>query len=624
MTAKRFYIFGAFRLDPDTRVLLRNGDVIRIPPKAVDILLALLESAGQPVDKETLLHTVWPDTFVEETNLAHHISVLRRTLGEGESGRAYIETIPKRGYRFVGEVEETAAGDAVEKPGQTIDVPSGAHSAARQTRRTVMAALTIPAVSGVATFLWLKNRGLHAPLYKSLAVLPFRNLSGKPDDDFICDGLTEVLIGEVAKITVLRVISRSSVMRYRDNRKPLPQIAQELHAEALIEGSIARFGARARVSVQLLDGAEDKHLWGETYERDLTDIPRLWSEVAISIAHEIQAQMQPELRARAGRGRVRQQAFEAYLRGRYYWNKRTADHIRTAIVFFRKAIDADPAYAEAYAGLADCYNQLGTVLIGGERPMEIRPLAIAAAKRALEVDPQLAEAHAALAYAKLYDWEWAEAEAGFRHAIELNPSYAPAHLWYSHFLSMWKRPEEALREVRLSEQLDPLSPIIQTQTGWILQHARRHDEAIRKLRKVLDADPDYLWALWRIGSSYTSKSMFAEAIDALEKAAKLSGRSPAIVGTLAETYGLAGRKAEARKLLDELKAEARQRYVPAIAFAHAYIGLGDEQQFFASLENAYQQREQGIAWLAVWEKNSAYRSDPRFRDLIRRVGLPGE
>ncbi|MCC6362186.1 MAG: winged helix-turn-helix domain-containing protein [Bryobacterales bacterium] len=621
MAAKRLYLFGSFRVDPDTRVLLRNGDVIRLPPKAVDILVALLQSAGEPVDKETLFRTVWPNTFVEETNLAHHISVLRKTLGEGESGRAYIETIPKRGYRFVGEVKKTA-GDAIGKNGEAHGDPSGAHPGRRRTRRTILAAVTLPAASGLAGIWWLKNRSPRAPQYKSLAVLPFRNLSGDPAGDYISDGLTEGLISEVAKIRVLRVISRSSVMKYRDNRKPLPQIAQELHAEALIEGSIARFGARARVSVQLLDGAQDKHLWGETYERDLTDIPRLWGEVAISITHEIQAQVQPE--ARPGRGPVQRDAFEAYLRGRYYWNKRTGEHIRNAIAFFRKAIDADPAYAEAYAGLADCYNQLGTVLIGGAPPTEIRPLAIAAAKRALEINPQLAEAHAALAYAKLYDWEWAEAEAGFQHAVELNPSYAPAHLWYSHYLSMRKRHDEALREVQLSQQLDPLSPIIQTQVGWILQHAGRHDEAIRQLRKVLDADPDYLWALWRIGSSYTSKSMYAEGIEALEKAAKLSGRSPAIVGTLAETYGLAGRKDEARKLLEELKAGARQHYVPAITFAHAYVGLGDEQQFFASLENAYQQREQGIAWLAVWQKNFAFRSDPRFRELIRRVGLPGE
>jgi tetratricopeptide (TPR) repeat protein len=310
--------------------------------------------------------------------------------------------------------------------------------------------------------------------------------------------------------------------------------------------------------------------------------------------------------------------------GRYYWNKRTPENIHKAIDFFRKAIDADPAYARAYAGLADCYNQLGTVLIGGQAPTESRPVAVAAAKKALEINPELPEAHAALAYARLYDWEWAEAEQGFKRAIWLNPSYASAHLWYAHYLAMRKRHEEALREVRLAQQLDPLSPIIQTQVGWMLQHAERYDEAIQQLRKVLEKDPDYLWALWRIGSSYASKSMFQEGIDALEKAAAISQRSPSILGTLAETYGLAGRRTEARKLLYELEALARRQYVPAIAFAHAYIGLGDSEQVLAWLVRAYQSREQGIAWLAIWKDNGAYRHDPRFRELMRRVGLIDE
>ena len=623
MPTKRFYRFGSFRLDPDTRVLLRDGDVVRLPPKAIDTLLVLLQSAGQCVGKEALIQAVWPDTFVEENNLAHHVSVLRGTLGNGEGGRAYIETIPKRGYRFVGEVKEATddAGDVAERaPAE----PSRALTGSRPARRKQAAAIALPAL-GALVVVWLLNyRGPSAPLFKSLAVLPFQNLSGDPHQEYVSDGLTEALIGEVAKIGALRVISRTSVMRYKDDRKPLPQIARELNAGAVIEGSIARFGDRIRVSVQLLDGAKDKHLWAETYERDLAEIPKLWGEVAIGIAREIRARIQPAERVRLAGRPVKRDAFEAYLRGRYYWNKRTAENIHKAIEFFRKSIDEDPAYARAYAGLADCYNQLGTVLIGGQPPAEIRPLAIASAKRALEIDPELAEGHAALAYARLYDWEWAAAEEGFQRSIGLNPSYSSAHLWYSHYLSIGKRPDEALREARLARQLDPLSPIIQTQIGWILQHAGRYDEAIRELRKVLETDPDYVWALWRIGSSYASKSMFQEGIDALEKAATLSGRSASILGTLAETYGLAGRKDEARKLLNELAALSRQRYVPAIAFVHAYIGLGDSERVLEWLEKAYQQRENGIAYFSLWNGNGGYRSDPRFHELLRRVGQPGK
>jgi TolB-like protein/DNA-binding winged helix-turn-helix (wHTH) protein/Tfp pilus assembly protein PilF len=515
LKAKRFYLFGPFRLNPETRVLLRAGDVVPLPPKAVETLLVLLRSAGQPVEKEALIQAVWPDAFVEENNLAHHISVLRKTLGNGEGEKSYIETIPKRGYRFVGDVNE-----AVEDGGAAEHAPAapfGAPTQSRLTRRRLAAAIALLVVGALVFVWWLSRRGTAAPLFESLAVFPFQNLSGDPGQDYVSDGLTESLVGEIAKIGEIRVISRTSVMRYKDGRKPLPQIAQELNAGAIIEGSVARFGDRARVTVQLLDGAKDKHLWAETYERDLAEIPKLWSEVAIAVAREIRARIDPEQRAQLSGRPVKREAFEAYLRGRYYWNKRTADNIHKAVEWFRKAIDEDPAYARAYGGLADCYNQLGTVLIGGQPPTEIRPQAIAAARRALEIDPELAEAHAALAYARLYDWEWAAAEEGFQRALRLNPSYASAHLWYAHSLSMRKRHDEALREVRLAQRLDPLSPIIHTQVGWILQHAGRYDEAIQELREVLAADPNYLWALWRIGSSYTSKSMFQEGIDALER-----------------------------------------------------------------------------------------------------------
>jgi TolB-like protein/DNA-binding winged helix-turn-helix (wHTH) protein/Tfp pilus assembly protein PilF len=619
--AKHFYEFGVFRLDLDSRLLFKDGQRVPLAPKALAILQMLVDNRCDPlVEKEALLRAIWPDVFVEESNLTHHISALRKALGNGVTDQSYIETIPKRGYRFVGEVKE-ATGDDGHVAERAPAEPSGARTGSRSTRRKLAAAIALPGLFALVVVWWLNTRGSSAPLFGSLAVLPFQNLSGDPNQDYVSDGLTEALLGEVAKIRALRVISRTSVMRYKDGGKPLPQIARELNVGAVIQGSIARFGDRARVSVQLLDGANDKHLWAETYERDLAEIPKLWGEVAGAIPREIRARIEPEQRARFAGRPVKREAFEAYLRGRYYWNKRTAENIHKAIEFFRKAIDEDPAYAGAYAGLADCYNQLGTVLIGGQPPTEIRPLAIAAAKKALEIDPELAEAQATLAYARLYDWEWTAAEEGFLRAIRLNPSYASAHLWYSHYLSIWKRHDEALREVRLAHQIDPLSPIIQTQIGWILQHASRYDEAIQELQKVLESDPNYLWALWRIGSSYASKSMFEEGIDALEKAAALSGRSPSILGTLAETYGLAGRKEEARKLLTELDALSRRQYVPAIAFAHAYIGLGDSERILQSLEKAYQQREQGIAWLAFWD--GSYRSDSRFRELLRKVGLPG-
>ena len=363
LPTRRFYRFGSFRLDPGTRVLLRDGEVVRLPPKAIDTLLVLLESAGQPVEKEALIRTVWPDTFVEENNLAHHISVLRKTLGNGEAGAAYIETIPKRGYRFVGEVTEASEdGDAAEPVPAELPTPVAAR---KSTRNKLAAAIAVAALSALTAGWWIFRQP--AALFDSLAVLPFKNLSGDTNQDYVADGLTESLIGEMAKIEKIRVISRTSVMRYRGDRKPLPQIARELNAGALVEGSVARFGDRARVTVQLLDGANDRHLWAETYERELAEIPKLWGEVAISIAQAIRARIEPEQRARLAGRPVKIEAFEAYLRGRYYWNKRTAESMKKAVEFFRKAIDEDPTYARAYSGLADCYHQLGTVLIGGQQ-----------------------------------------------------------------------------------------------------------------------------------------------------------------------------------------------------------------------------------------------------------------
>jgi TolB-like protein/DNA-binding winged helix-turn-helix (wHTH) protein/lipopolysaccharide biosynthesis regulator YciM len=617
---KRFFRFGSFRLDRDTKVLVNNGELVRLPPKTVETLLVLLETAGQPVDKEALIHAVWPDTFVEENNLAHHISVLRKTLGNGEGGSAHIETIPKRGYRFVGEVKE-GAEDRVDVAEAASFAPSRPLGSTWTARGGTAAAIALLAAAALV-IAWRLNRGSSAPLCESLAVLPFQNLSGDPNQDYVSDGLTESLIGEVAKIGELRVISRTSVMLYKDNRKPLPQIARELSVGALVEGSVTRFGDGARVMVQLIDGAKDRPLWAETYERELAEVPKLWEEVAVAIAHEIRVRIQPQQRA-VRRKPLNREAFEAYLRGRYYWNQRTAENIQKAIEWFRRAVDDDPAYAPAYVGLADCYNQLATVFMSGQQPIESRSRASAYAKEALKIDPYLAEAHAALAYSSLYDWQWAAAELGLQRAIKLNPSYASAHLWYAHYLSMRKRPEEALREVRLAHSLDPLSPIIQTQVGWILENAGRSDEAIQELRKVIEANPDYLWALYRLGTSYVSKSMFQEAIESFERAATLSGRSPGIVGTLAKTYGLAGRKEKVRELLIELSEQSRHRYVPAIAFAHAYIGLGDTERIFEWLEKAYQQREQGIAWLALWPDQGAYYKDARFRGLLKRVGLPG-
>lgn len=610
---KHFYEFGPFHLDVPARVLFQEGKVVPLTPKVLETLLVLVQQGGRLVSKDDLIKTVWPDTFVEESNLTQNISVLRKILAERDSSHPYIETIPKRGYRFVAAV--TQASNEVAPLASALR-----RSAPGRWRLALGLAAVVLAFLAVGTALYLAFR--HGPVRRqSLAILPLENLSGDPQQEYLSDGITEALIGELAKIRNFHVISRTSVMRYKGAKKPRPEIARDLKVELVVEGTVARFGDRMRTSVQLIDAVKDHHLWAESYEQDLTEIPRWQSQVAAAIAREVRITTTPEERARLVGPLVNRGAFEAYLRGRYYWNKRTMEDILKAIEHFRSAIDQDPAYARAYAGLADGYNQLGTVFMGSKPPTETRPLAMANAKKALEIDPGLAEAHATMAYARMYDWDWAAAEQGFRRAIQLNPSYASAHLWYSHYLSTQRRHEEALAEVKLAQELDPLSPIIHTQVGWALQHAGRYEEAIQQFQKVLETDPNYLWALWRLGSSLASAGRFEEGIQALEKAAAGSGRSPAILGTLAETYGLAGRKAEARKLLQELTEISQRSYVPAIAFVHAYIGLGDTDRIFQWLETAWSNREQGIAYLAVWKDHGPYRTDSRFHALMRRAGL---
>jgi tetratricopeptide (TPR) repeat protein len=341
-------------------------------------------------------------------------------------------------------------------------------------------------------------------------------------------------------------------------------------------------------------------------------------EIARAVAHEIGTV------SAAGAQRhtapVNPEAFEANLRARYYLDQRTGQEIDKAISWFQKAIEADPAYAPAYAGLADCYNQLGTVMVGARSPSESRKLAMAAANRALEIDPELAEAHAALGYSNLYEWNWARAEYGLERAIALNPNYAPAHLWFAHYLTARGEFDRGMQEVRLAADLDPLSPIIQTQIGWLLGHARRFPEAIAQYRKVLAQNPTYQWALWQLGAALMDTGDYDAAIQTLEKAAQLN-RTPSVMGTLGEVYARAGRRQDAEKLLNELLALSRHSYVPPHAVVHIYLGLGDREKVFEWLEKSYQERSNSLLWLGVGTLFDPVRSDPRFEMYLRRIGL---
>lgn len=617
LETNRFYDFGPYRLDRQGRVLLRGQCIVPLTPKALDTLLVLVENRGVVISKDQLLKAVWPDTFVEESNLSQNISVLRKTLGQNGSPATYIETVSKRGYRFVAEVRTVEVNPQPVLP-RAVEDGGAPPWAWRFSRRPILAAGTA-VILCAALAGWYYNQSQSAlPDIRSIAVLPLQNLTEDPGEGYFADGITELLTSEISKALPVRVTSRTSAVRLRNSGKSLPAMARELGADAVIEGSVARSGGRLRIVARLVYAPSDRLIWSENYDWELTDVLALQQEIARAVAHAIRARVSPE---RPGRpSPVNRQAFEDFLRARYYLDQRTAESIPKAAELFRKAIAQDPAFPRAYAGMADCYNQLGTVMIGGQSPSQSRKLAIAAASRALEMDPGLAEAHAVLGYSNLYEWNWDQARESLQRAIALNPNYAPAHLWHAHYLAAREMFEQALQEVRLARDLDPLSPIIQTQVGWVLAKPGRFPEAITEYRKALEMEPDYPWAKWQLGNALSASGDYAAAIQVLQEAVS-RGRPASALASLGRAYGLAGRRKEAEAILDELLNLSRERYVPPHCFVTVYWGLRDREKVFEWLEKSYAERSNSLLWMGAWTDSEWLRSDPRYENLMRRVGL---
>jgi TolB-like protein/Tfp pilus assembly protein PilF len=468
------------------------------------------------------------------------------------------------------------------------------------------------------TYVMTRSRGRNAtrPKITSLAVLPLKNLSGDSTQEYFADGMTESVIGRLSMIRGLRVISHTSVMQLKDTRMSAPEIAKKLQVDALVEGSVIRQGGRVRVHAQLIRGATDEHFWSEIYDRELGDALALESEVAQAIAQRVQVTVTGQERARlAAVPPVAPEVYESYLKGAFGKNN-NRNEIETSIGYFEEAIRKDPTFAPAYVGLAFAYDDLGTIL----PPEEVWSKAISAARKALELDPDLADAHALLGEMHHLQWQWAEAQAEYKRALELNPNDAAAHLGLANWLLCQGRTEEALVWSRRARELDPLG-VSGLSNGWILFHARRYDEAIGELRSVLAVHSDYATAHWFLGYALIAVGRSDEAITALDKAVSLSGGSPAVIGTLVSAYAQSGRRTEALRLVDELKRRQRRNYVPAGAFVDAYLGLGDRDQAFAWLDRAYREHSIILQLLKVHPFFDPVRGDPRFVDLVHRVGL---
>jgi pentatricopeptide repeat protein len=481
------------------------------------------------------------------------------------------------------------------------------------------------AVIGLMAVAYVAYRGRaeHAvrPKIKSLAVLPLKNLSGDPTQEYLADGMTEALIGRLARIHDLRVISHTSVIRFKDPQISVPEIARTLGVDAIVEGSVMREGNRVRVTAQLIRGATDEHFWSETYDRELQDTLTLQSELAQTIAEKVQVTVTGEEQKRLTAARpVVPEVYESYLKGRFALTKDNSKaDIEESISYFEDALKKDPTFAPAYVGLAEASSLLGTVFIG-DPPEQTRPQVIRAARKALELDPSLADAHVLLADTEQEEWQWVEAEAEYRRALELNPSDAAAHDGLAKWMLCQGRTEEALAWARRGRELDPLS-FSGTSIAWILFQSHRYEEAIHELRSVLAVQADDAGALLVLGFAQIANNQPGDAIPVLEKAASVSNRSPAVIGVLIRAYARAGRRSDALRLLEELKNRKKAGYVPAGAFVNAYLGLGDTEQAFVWLEEAYKEQSNILQFVKVHPYFDPLRADPRFADLVRRVGL---
>ena len=452
-------------------------------------------------------------------------------------------------------------------------------------------------------------------------MLPLANLSGDPEQDYFVDGMTDALRQRLEGISSLRVISRTSSMHYRGSGKPLPDIARELKVDAIVEGSVLRSADRVRINVELIQAGMDRHLWSNSYERDLRDVFALQADVARTIADEIRVTLTPTDRARLARVHASNpDAYQAYSKGRFFWNKRTEEDLKKAIGFFQQAVDKDPDYALAYDGLADCWLPLAWY--GYLSPSETLPHAKVAVTKALSLDDSLAEAHTSLAFVSLYyDRDWTKAEREFRRAIDLNPNYANGHHWYAEFLSLVGRHKQAIAESERARELDPLSNIINTWLGSRYFFARQYDKAIEQYRNAVEMDPNFVPAHLVLGQAYEQKGMLKEAIAEFERAVSLGGGSSVYTAALAHAFGVAGRRAEAVRVLEDLRKMAESRFVSSYDLALAQLGLGENDKAFELLSAAVQERSPRVAFLGVEPRFDGLRADPRFRELLRSVGL---
>jgi TolB-like protein/DNA-binding winged helix-turn-helix (wHTH) protein/tetratricopeptide (TPR) repeat protein len=609
--------FATFEVDLRSGELRKNGTKIKLQEKPFRILALLLERRGALITREELRERLWPaDTFVDfDHSLGTAVAKLRQALGDSAQNPRFVETLSNRGYRFLAPLENI------------VPTPSRAVRRASQIRRFSFSAAA--GLFGGALLLvvflgfdidgarqWLRRRS--NPSIRSLAVLPLENLSGDPQQEYFTDGMTDELITNLAQLGNVHVISRTSVMQYKGTRKPLPQIARELHVDALVEGSVMRSGQRVRIVAQLVDAGNDQHLWAQSYDRDVGDVLVLQGEISRTIAEEIRITLTPQQRTQLGKNPgVDPQVEEDYLKGRYHLNKGSEKEIRKAIQFFEHVLATNPRDARGYAGLADSYVALSDYYVA---PSEILPKAKSASLKALELDDKLAEAHTSSGVVRfLYDWDWPGAEKEFKRAIELNPSSADAHVWYGVFLAQMERGREAIAELKRSEALDPLSLSVHMNAGWVYYLLRQNEKAIEQWGTALDLEPQFAVSHSAIWVGYLRSPDFARLMAALGRGS--SGDDPMELAALGGLYAVSGDTARARAVLFKLRAMSRQRYVCPYEMATTHAILGDKDEAIAYLRRGYEEHSACIPDIKTDPRLDALRADPRFQELLMKVGF---
>jgi TolB-like protein/DNA-binding winged helix-turn-helix (wHTH) protein len=640
-----FVRFGVFEADLDSCELRKQGRKLKLQTQPCQVLKLLLEHPGEVITREEFRKRLWPeDTFVDfDHSLNTAMRRLREVLNDSPDNAIFIETLQRRGYRFIAPVTPVRplelAAEAVSPShlADTLlavaDAPNPAEALEKTRSRApwryagvILASLFVGAALGLSAG-WLMVRRSPAPEAKSkplqvrsLAVLPLENIAATPGQEYLADGMTDELIASLAKVRSLRITSRTSSMEYKGTRKPLSEIARELNVDAVVEGTVQRSGGNVRITAELVQTSSDRALWAETYENQVGDILALQQQVANAIVRQIQIELTPqEQQALTAPQSISPEAYEDYLKGKYYWNGRSEAALTKAINYFELATKDEPQYALAYAGLADCYSIIGAAIVGTVPAKEVAPKAEAAAIRAIELGPNLAESQTAMATVRLnYDWDWAGAERGFRRAIELNPAYATAHQRYSLYLIAMDRKDESVAEMQRALSLEPLSDSMNFSLGWRLYMARRYDPAIQQLRTAIAMNPSRALAHMVLGQAYEQKGAYPQAAAELTQAVELTHRSAPMIAALAHLYAISGRQDRARELLKELIYPTHREYVSPFYIALVYAGLNNHAESLLWLDKAVGDRSNPCIFLRVDPEFDNLRKDPAFMTMLNR------